>query len=106
MKQVVQALKGNLSIDELSKETTPGHSRVHGSADSDNNQYKVDMKRFRKLALESQGQMVASDQFSKFTNEFGGQSSTSSTDIHQDTQEMEDGKLKTDVEDAREIPVE
>ncbi|GAB4842215.1 Proline-rich receptor-like protein kinase perk1 [Ancistrocladus abbreviatus] len=106
MSQVVQALEGNLSIDELCKETTPGHSRVHGSTDYDDNQYKADMKKFRKLALESQGQMISSDQFSEFTSEFGGHPSTSSTDVYQDTQEMEEGKLKTDVDDAREIPIE
>ncbi|GAB4842217.1 hypothetical protein Ancab_012175 [Ancistrocladus abbreviatus] len=38
MSQVVQALEGNVSISELCKETTPGHRRVHGSADYDNNQ--------------------------------------------------------------------
>ncbi|GAB4850184.1 Proline-rich receptor-like protein kinase perk15 [Ancistrocladus abbreviatus] len=105
MSQVVQALEGNLSIDELCKESTPGHSRVYGSADYDCNQYKEDLKKFRKLVFESQGQTATSDQFSAFTSECGAQPSTSSTEIQHDTQEMEEGKSKNDVEDVREIPI-
>ncbi|GAB2293537.1 Proline-rich receptor-like protein kinase perk1 [Dionaea muscipula] len=90
MSQVVRALEGNLSVDELLKENAAGHSRVYGSSDYDNSsqsQFKVDMKKFRKLALESQEQST--------TSELSVQPSTSSTENNQH-----------DVEEVRDIPIQ
>ncbi|XP_035548216.1 proline-rich receptor-like protein kinase PERK1 [Juglans regia] len=57
MSQIVRALEGNLSLDDLNDGIKPGHSRAFGSYEStdyDSSQYKQDMDKFRKMALESQ----------------------------------------------------
>ncbi|KAL9387792.1 hypothetical protein Peur_020916 [Populus x canadensis] len=55
MSQIVRALEGNMPLDELNEGITPGLSSVYSSASSDysTRQHEEDMKKFRKLALES-----------------------------------------------------
>ncbi|XP_059640723.1 proline-rich receptor-like protein kinase PERK1 isoform X2 [Cornus florida] len=89
MSQVVRALEGNMSLDELNEGIRPGHSTVygyHGSSDYDSAQYKEDLKKFRQMALESQ-QLNASE-VSGPTSEFGLQPSGSSSEGQQTTQDM------------------
>uniref|UniRef100_A0A803LND5 non-specific serine/threonine protein kinase n=1 Tax=Chenopodium quinoa TaxID=63459 RepID=A0A803LND5_CHEQI len=106
MSQVVRALEGNLSVEDLLKEIPPDNRAFHGSTDYDSNsaQYKEDLKKFRKLALESQEQSTG--EYSVFTNEHGVPPSTSSTENQLDTQEVETGKSKTGTTSVLEIPVE
>lgn len=104
--QVVRALEGNLSAEDLLKEIAPDNRAFHGSSDYDSSaQYKQDLKKFRKLALESQEQSTG--EYSVFTNEHGVPPSTSSTENQpDDTQEIETGKSKTGTTGVLEIPVE
>lgn len=58
-KQIVRALEGDVSLDDLNEGTKPGQSSVFnptsgGSSDYDTQAYNADMKKFRKLALSSQ----------------------------------------------------
>ncbi|KAF9690006.1 hypothetical protein SADUNF_Sadunf01G0151100 [Salix dunnii] len=55
MSQIVRALEGNMPLDELNEGITSGFSMAYISASSDYNthQYEDDLKKFRKLALES-----------------------------------------------------
>ncbi|KAE8655663.1 hypothetical protein F3Y22_tig00117021pilonHSYRG00147 [Hibiscus syriacus] len=65
--QVVRALEGNISLDDLNEGITPGHSRVFGSfesSDYSSTQYKEDLKKFRKMALESQE--LGSSEYSEY----------------------------------------
>lgn len=63
MSQVVRALEGNMPLDDLNDGMTPGESSFyesHESSDYDNSisnsnsNYKDDLKKFKRLALESQ----------------------------------------------------
>ncbi|KAL2928517.1 Proline-rich receptor-like protein kinase PERK1 [Bienertia sinuspersici] len=103
---VVRALEGNLFVEDLLKEIKPLDNRTFpGSTDYDSSaQYKEDLKKFRKLALESQE--LSTGEYSVFTNEHGVPPSTSSTENQHDTQEVETGKSKTGTSDVLEIPVE
>ncbi|XP_072964304.1 proline-rich receptor-like protein kinase PERK15 isoform X1 [Typha angustifolia] len=96
MSQIVRALEGDASIDELSDGVRPGQSRFFGSytsSDYDSGQYNEDMKKFRKMALGSQE--YSSSQYSAATSEYGQNPSGSSSEGQQ-TQEMEKGKTKKD----------
>lgn len=105
MSQVVRALEGNLSVEDLLKEIAPDNRTFHGSLDYDSSaQYKEDLKKFRQLALESQD--LSTGEYSVFTGEHGVFPSTSSTENQQDTQETETEKPKTGKVDVLEIPVE
>ncbi|KAB5574216.1 hypothetical protein DKX38_001410 [Salix brachista] len=55
MSQIVRALEGNMPLDELNEGITSGFSMVYSSGSSEYNtrQYMDDLKKFRKLALES-----------------------------------------------------
>ncbi|KAG5229058.1 hypothetical protein IMY05_016G0157700 [Salix suchowensis] len=55
MSQIVRALEGNMPPDELNEGITSGFSMVYSSGSSEYNtrQYMDDLKKFRKLALES-----------------------------------------------------
>ncbi|XP_016651799.1 PREDICTED: proline-rich receptor-like protein kinase PERK4 isoform X2 [Prunus mume] len=60
MSQIVRALEGDVSLDDLNEGTKPGQSSMFnaaaggGSSDYDTQAYNADMKKFRKLALSSQ----------------------------------------------------
>ncbi|KAK9666158.1 hypothetical protein RND81_14G165100 [Saponaria officinalis] len=91
MSQVVRALEGNLSAEDLLKEIAPDNRTFHGSSDYDSSlQYKENLKKFRKLALESQEQSTS--EYSVFTGEHGVPPSSSSTENPRDTQEVETEK--------------
>ncbi|XP_050286181.1 proline-rich receptor-like protein kinase PERK1 [Quercus robur] len=101
MSQIVRALEGNLSLDELNEGIRPGHSRTFdsfGSADYDNGQYKEDLKKFRKMALETQG-LATTAEYSVPSSEAVVQQSGSSSEGQQTTQEVELGKVKNDAQD-------
>ncbi|KAF2301220.1 hypothetical protein GH714_020923 [Hevea brasiliensis] len=69
---IVRALEGNMPLDDLSDGITPGHSMIYGSygsSDYSSSQYKEDLKKFRKMALESQEH--GSSEYSGVTSEYG-----------------------------------
>ncbi|KAK3159662.1 hypothetical protein QOZ80_1BG0049520 [Eleusine coracana subsp. coracana] len=95
MSQVVRALEGDVSLDDLNEGVRPGHSRFMGSyssSDYDSGQYNEDLKKFKKMALGSSG-MQSSQQTP--TSEYGQNPSVSSSDGHQ-TQETEAESVKKD----------
>ena len=52
MSQIVRALEGDVSLDDLNEGVKPGHSKVYtGSSDYDTNQYSADLKKFRHVAF-------------------------------------------------------
>jgi serine/threonine protein kinase len=80
MSQIVRALEGNICLEDLNEGIRPGQSTIYGSHDSidyDNAQYKEDLKKFTKMALESQIQVT---DCSGPTSEFGQHPSGSTTD--------------------------
>ncbi|XAR67715.1 Non-specific serine/threonine protein kinase [Bertholletia excelsa] len=87
MSQIVRALEGNIPLDDLSEGVKPGHSTVFGSIESsdyDTSQYKEELKKFQKLALESteQGTSECSGPTSEYDKPSG-----SSSDALQNNQE-------------------
>ncbi|KAG0455836.1 hypothetical protein HPP92_023624 [Vanilla planifolia] len=79
MSQIVRALEGDVSLDDLNEGVKPGNSGVYGSqcsSDYDAVQYNEDMMRFRKMAFGSQG--CGSNGYSAPTSEYGQVPSTSS----------------------------
>lgn len=102
MSQIVIALEGNLPLDELNEGLRPGHSGIYesyGSSDFDAAQYKEDLKKFRKMALESQAQN--SSECSGPTSEFGPHPSGSSSEGLRTTQDT-----RSSMEGRREIRIE
>lgn len=100
MSLIVRALEGTMPLDELNEGTKPGQSSIfspyEGSSDYDTSQYKEDLKKFRKMALESQV-LTTTSECSAPTTENSLQQSSSS-DGQQTTQEMEMGKLKKEIQ--------
>ncbi|KAJ1262174.1 hypothetical protein BS78_09G087600 [Paspalum vaginatum] len=93
MSQVVRALEGDVSLEDLNEGVRPGHSRFFGSyssSDYDSGQYNEDMQKFRKMAFNNN---YTSSQYSAPTSEYGQIPSASSSEGHQ-TQEMESGTMK------------
>jgi len=84
--QVVRALEGDVSLEDLNEGVRPGHS----SSDYDSGQYNEDMQKFRKMAFNNN---YTSSQYSAPTSEYGQIPSASSSEGHQ-TQEMESGAMK------------
>lgn len=96
MSQVVRALEGDVALSDLNEGIRPGHSTVYssyGSSDYDTAQYNEDMKKFRKMALESKE--YGSSEYSGPTSEYGLNPSGSSSE-GQTTREMEMGRSKKD----------
>ncbi|GJM94907.1 hypothetical protein PR202_ga11591 [Eleusine coracana subsp. coracana] len=88
MSQVVRALEGDVSLEDLNEGVRPGHSRFFGSyseSDYDSSQYNEDMKKFRKMAFNNNN--YTSSQYSAPTSEYGQVQSASSSEGQQ-TQEM------------------
>ncbi|WCJ24886.1 Protein kinase superfamily protein [Euphorbia peplus] len=58
MSQIVRALEGDVSLDDLNEGTKPGQSSIFtsssGSTDYDASSYNADLKKFRQVALSSQ----------------------------------------------------
>ncbi|XP_009380552.2 proline-rich receptor-like protein kinase PERK1 [Musa acuminata AAA Group] len=98
MSQILRALEGDVSLEDLHEGIRPGHSRFYssyGSSDYDSGQYNEDMKKFRKMALTTQE--YASSEYSAPTSEYGRNPSASSSEGAQ-TQEVEMGKKKDSYE--------
>ncbi|KAJ8457810.1 hypothetical protein OPV22_030736 [Ensete ventricosum] len=94
MSQVIRALEGDVSLEDLNEGIRPGHSRFYGSygsSDYDSSQYNDDMKKFRKMALATQE--YASGDHCAATNEYGQNPLVSSTEGRQ-SHEIEIGKKK------------
>ncbi|XP_047152385.1 proline-rich receptor-like protein kinase PERK15 [Vigna umbellata] len=93
MSQVVRALEGNISLEDLNEGSAPGHSRVFGSFEGssyDSVQYSEDMKNFRKLTVESQEQGIS--EYSGPSSDYGRHPSVSTSSGQQNTQEIELGE--------------
>ncbi|VAH15454.1 unnamed protein product [Triticum turgidum subsp. durum] len=94
MSQVVRALEGDVSLEDLNEGVRPGHSRFFGSyssSDYDSGQYNEDMKKFKKMAFTTND--YTSSQYSAPTSEYGQIPSASSSEGQQ-TQEIETGTMK------------
>lgn len=93
-KQIVRALEGDVSLSDLNEGIRPGQNLYssYGSSDYDTMQYNEDLKKFRKMALNSQ-EYGASSEYSGPTSEYGLYPSGSSSE-GQNTREMEMGKMK------------
>lgn len=79
--QIVRAFEGNLSLDDLTEGVTPGHSTIYsldGSSDYSSTQYKEDLKKFKKMALESQ--TFGSSECSGLTTSDNGQNPSGTSD--------------------------
>lgn len=91
--QIVQALEGNISLEELNEGIRPGHSTIYdayGSTDFDSAQYKEDLKKFKKMVLECEEQNFS--ECSGPTSDFGVQPSGSSSEGMRTAQEMRAAK--------------
>ncbi|OMO84343.1 hypothetical protein COLO4_22096 [Corchorus olitorius] len=78
MSQIVRALEGDSSLDDLNEGVKPGQSHIYNnsgmmSSDYSASNYQADMARFRQLALSSQ-------EFP--SNEFGGTGTSTSSGDH------------------------
>lgn len=81
MSQVVRALEGDVSLDDLNDGVKPGQSSYFGSGTSseyDASSYSADMKRFRKVALDSR-EYASSDYGG--TSEYGLNPSSTSSEM-------------------------
>ncbi|BBG98989.1 proline extensin-like receptor kinase 1, partial [Prunus dulcis] len=108
MSQVVRALEGNHSPDELNEGVIPGHSKIYssyGSSDYNTREYKEDLQKFRKLALESQEQEQGTSGISGPSSEFDQHQSASSDEGQQTSQEIELGKTKKNTHNLNKLKV-
>ncbi|XP_051147654.1 proline-rich receptor-like protein kinase PERK1 [Andrographis paniculata] len=89
MSQIVLALEGKTPLEDLHDGIRPGHSTMFGShgsidydldASYDTTQYKEDLMKFRKMALQSVDITITTSEFSGPTSDFGIQPSESSSD--------------------------
>ncbi|CAI9286366.1 unnamed protein product [Lactuca saligna] len=82
MTQIARALEGNLPLEDLDEGLKPGHIKFnasHESSDFDTAQYREELKKFQKMAFESQNN---SSVWSAPTTSFGQQPSGSSSSTH------------------------
>ncbi|KAI3712028.1 hypothetical protein L1987_70577 [Smallanthus sonchifolius] len=80
MSQIARALEGNLPLKDLDEGIKPGHNKLNGShesSDFDTAQYREELKKFQKMAFESQNN---SSGWSAPTSNFGQQPSGSSSE--------------------------
>ncbi|XP_038877288.1 proline-rich receptor-like protein kinase PERK4 [Benincasa hispida] len=71
MSQVVRALEGDVSLDDLNEGIRPGQSSIYSatSSDYDSNAYHADMSKFRKIALsDDSSELAASSNDSREMN--------------------------------------
>ncbi|KAJ6342573.1 hypothetical protein OIU78_010498 [Salix suchowensis] len=111
MSQIVRALEGNMPLDELNEGITSGFSMVYSSGSSDYNtrQYVDDLKKFRKLALESPEHdnstvnplaSTSSQECSEPTSESGRNTFSSFTESQQTKPEMDSQRKDKNIKDA------
>lgn len=101
-----------MPLDELNEGITPGLSSVYSSASSDysNRQHEEDMKKFRKLALESlEHDSTVNPPASRSSQECSGSAGESdqnpfsaSTEGRQTTQEMDSQRMEKNIKDTQE----
>nr|XP_011466697.1 PREDICTED: proline-rich receptor-like protein kinase PERK15 isoform X1 [Fragaria vesca subsp. vesca] len=103
MSQVLRALEGNLSPDELNEGVIPGHSMIYSSSEStqySTQEYKQDMLKFRKLALEESQELDQGiSETSGPSSDFGQHQSASSGEGQQTTKDIEYGRTDKDTQD-------
>ncbi|KAL1217350.1 Proline-rich receptor-like protein kinase PERK15 [Cardamine amara subsp. amara] len=102
MSQIVRAFEGNVSIDDLTEGVNPGHSTIYsldGSSDYSSTQYKEDLKKFKKMAFESQT-FGGSSECSVLTSDNGQNpsGSSSTTEGQRTTQEIEPEKITNETQ--------
>ncbi|XP_074580661.1 proline-rich receptor-like protein kinase PERK1 [Curcuma longa] len=80
MSQIVRALEGDVSLDDLNEGVKPGQSSMFSSSgsDLDSNSYSTNMRRFREIALGSNDD-YSNDYNSGMTSEYGANLSESSS---------------------------
>lgn len=110
--QIVRALEGNMPLDELNEGIIPGLSTVYSCTSSDysTRQHEEDMKKFRKLALESlEHDSTVNPQASTSIQEHSGPASESdhnpfiaSTEGQQTTLEMDSLRMEKNIKDTQE----
>jgi len=79
--QIVRALEGDVSLEDLN-DGKPGNASMYGSSDGsdyDSRQYSADLKKFRQMAFATQD-FGATSEFGGNTSEYGLNPSTSSSD--------------------------
>ncbi|XP_074302470.1 proline-rich receptor-like protein kinase PERK15 [Silene latifolia] len=80
MSQIVRALEGDVSLDDLNEGTRGGQSTAfsssEGGSEYDTRQYNADLKKFRQMAFETQD--FASKEHGGNTNDYGLNQSSSS----------------------------
>ncbi|KAL9229449.1 hypothetical protein vseg_004913 [Gypsophila vaccaria] len=93
MSQIVRALEGDVSLDDLNIGTKPGQALAYGSdgSDYDTRAYSADLKKFRQMAFATQD-FASSEYGGGTTSEYGLNPSTSSSD---NSREMNTGKPHT-----------
>ncbi|EHA8588929.1 putative Proline-rich receptor-like protein kinase PERK4 [Cocos nucifera] len=78
MSQIVRALEGDVSLEDLNEGMRPGQSMLFSSAsDYDSGSYNAKMKRIRKMALPS---LEYGDEYGGIMDEYGHHHSISSSD--------------------------
>ncbi|KAG9440963.1 hypothetical protein H6P81_021128 [Aristolochia fimbriata] len=79
MSQIVRALEGDVSMEDLNEGVRPGQSSMFSSSSSDydTNSYNADLKKMRKMALGSE--LGGSEMYSGPTSEYGLNPSSSSS---------------------------
>ncbi|KAB5563921.1 hypothetical protein DKX38_003975 [Salix brachista] len=112
MSQIVRAMEGNMPLDELNEGILPGLSTVYSCTSSDysTRQHEEDMKKFRKLALESlEHDSTVNPQASTSSQEHSGSASESdhnlfiaSTEGQQTTLEMDSLRMEKNIKDTQE----
>ncbi|AEE86377.1 putative proline-rich receptor-like protein kinase PERK5 RLK-Pelle-PERK-1 family [Arabidopsis thaliana] len=89
MSQIVRALEGDMSMDDLSEGTRPGQSTYLSpgsvSSEYDASSYTADMKKFKKLALENKEYQ---------SSEYGGTSEYGLNPSASSSEEMNRGSMK------------
>lgn len=79
MEQIVRALEGDVSLEDLNEGVRPGQSSVFssdGSTEYNSSTYNADMKQFRKMALATQG-FASGDGSTQSSNNSASASETS-----------------------------
>ncbi|XP_038714114.1 putative proline-rich receptor-like protein kinase PERK6 [Tripterygium wilfordii] len=84
MSQILRALEGDVQLEDLNEGMKPGQSSIFsspttGSSDYDNSSYSTDMRKFRKMTLESQ-EYTSSEL--GHTGEYGVKASASSGEMN------------------------
>ncbi|GLU14519.1 hypothetical protein SLE2022_310820 [Rubroshorea leprosula] len=103
MSQIVRALEGNLALDNLNEGMIPGYSMTfsyHEGSDYGFTEYYEDVKKFNKMALETQ--KLGSNEYSGLTNESGVNPPASSTEGQPTAKEIELLKRKKETGDSGE----